>query len=132
MTKADESPPTCGMGVAQHAAIPAEIGAMFEGLAETLRLHRKMLILDDPNARREDEVYADLAARWSEIARLVKAAAEQMSAQRDLPMGAHDEKAWGDEHLRAFEAFVMSQTRLLALLHVAAERDQQMLASMLP
>jgi hypothetical protein len=132
MTKADEPPPSCGIGLAQHAPIPAEIGVMFEALADTLRLHRKMLILEDPSARREDEVYGDLARRWNEIARQVKAAAEQMSAQRELPMAPHDEKAWGDEHLRAFETFVMAQTRLLALLRIAAERDQKMLASMIP
>lgn len=37
---------------------------MFEGLAETLELHRKMLVLDDPNSRKEDEVYRELAASW--------------------------------------------------------------------
>lgn len=42
--------PTCGIGVAQHASIPAKIGVMFEGLGETLELHRKMLVMDDPNA----------------------------------------------------------------------------------
>jgi hypothetical protein len=45
-------------------------------------------------------------------------------------MGAHDERAWGDEHLRAFETFVKGQTQVLALLRVAAVRDEKMLASM--
>jgi hypothetical protein len=60
--------PTCGIGLAQHAAIPARMAEMFEGLAETLELHRRMLVLDDPNARKEDDVYRDLAARWKQIA----------------------------------------------------------------
>jgi uncharacterized protein YndB with AHSA1/START domain len=126
---ADEAP-TCGIGLAQHASIPAAIGVMFEGLAETLDLHRKMLVLADANARKEDEVYRELAASWKPIAELVERAAARMAAQRDLPMGAHDQTAWGEAHLRAFEKFVTGQSRVLALLRVAAERDERMLASM--
>jgi hypothetical protein len=55
-----------------------------------------------------------------------------MAAQRELPMGAHDEAAWGEVHLRAFEKFVKGQEEVLALLRVAAERDREMLASMKP
>jgi uncharacterized protein YndB with AHSA1/START domain len=122
--------PTCGIGIAQHAAIPARIAVMFEGLAETLALHRTMLVLDDPNARKEDEVYRELSASWTRIADLVKSAAAMMSAQRDLPMGAHDQSKWGDGHLRAFENFVTGQSQLLSRLRVAADRDERMLASM--
>jgi uncharacterized protein YndB with AHSA1/START domain len=121
---------TCGVGLAQHATIPATIAVMFEGLAQTLELHRQMLVPDEVNARKEDEAYRDLAARWKQIAGLVAQAAAQMAAQRELPMGAHDETAWGEAHLRAFETFVKGQTRVLALLRVAAERDEKMLASM--
>jgi uncharacterized protein YndB with AHSA1/START domain len=125
----DEAP-TCGVGVAQHATIPVTLASMFEGLAETLDLHRKMLVLDDPNARKEDEVYRELAANWKQIAELVQRSAAKMAAQRELPMAAHDESAWGDAHLRAFEKFVNGQSQALALMRVAAERDEQMLASM--
>jgi hypothetical protein len=126
----DDEPPTCGIGLAQHATIPATIGVMFEGLAETLELHRTMLVLDDPNSRQEDEVYGELAARWKDIAQRVEKAAAHMAAQAHLPMGAHNEAAWGDAHLRAFEKFVKAQTQVLALLRVAAQRDEKMLASM--
>jgi uncharacterized protein YndB with AHSA1/START domain len=125
----DEAP-TCGIGLAQHATIPAKIGAMFEGLAETLELHRKMLVLDDANSREEDEVYRELAASWKDIAQRVEKTAAQMAAQHELPMGAHDPAAWGDAHLKAFEKFVKAQTQVLALLRVAAERDEKMLGSM--
>jgi uncharacterized protein YndB with AHSA1/START domain len=125
---ADE--PSCGMGIAQHASIPQGIGVMFAGLAETFELHREMLKLADPNSRREDDVYRELAASWREIASLVERAAAQMAAQRELPMGEHDEAAWGERHLRAFEKFVKAQGRLLAHLRVAAPRDEEMLASM--
>lgn len=125
----DEAP-TCGIGLAQHATIPAKIGAMFEGLAETLELHREMLMLDDRNSRTEDEVYRELAASWKDIAQRVGRAAAQMAAQRELALGAHDEAGWGDAHLKAFEKFVKAQTQALALLRVAAERDEAMLGSM--
>jgi uncharacterized protein YndB with AHSA1/START domain len=125
----DEAP-TCGIGVAQHAAIPAKIAAMFQYLAQTLELHRRMLVRDDANARREDEVYGALASSWREIADAVGKAANEMAAQRELPMGAHDETAWGDEHLNAYEKFVKAQSQVLARLRVAAERDETMLASM--
>jgi uncharacterized protein YndB with AHSA1/START domain len=125
----DEAP-TCGIGLAEHATIPAKIAGMFEGLAETLDLHRRMLVPDDPNARKEDEVYRDLAARWKQVAELVAEAAAQMTAQRELPMGGHDQAAWGETHLRAFEKFMKGQMEVLALLRVAAERDQRMLALM--
>ncbi len=52
-----------------------------------------------------------------------------MEAQRELPMAAHDESAWGPEHVAAFEKFVGSQSHLLALLRIAAPRDEQALAS---
>ena len=125
----DEAP-SCGVGLAQHASVPAQIGIMFAGLAETLDLHRTMLVLDDPDSRREDEVYRDLAASWAQVAKLVTEAAAAMSAQQSLPMGAHDETRWSEAHLRAFETFVRGQSRALSLLRAAAARDEAMLASM--
>jgi hypothetical protein len=64
------------------------------------------------------------------LSHLVEKAAAHLAAQHELPMGAHDQTAWGDAHLRAFEKFVKAQTQVLALLRVAAERDERMLASM--
>ena len=122
--------PTCGIGLAQHASIPAAFAQMCAGMAETLELHRRMLVPGDAASRREDDVYADLATKWREIARAVAELARAMEAQRELPMGAHDESAWGEAHLRAFETFVNGQSRVLALLKIAAERDEKMLAGM--
>ena len=86
----DEAP-TCGIGLAQHATIPAKIGVMFQGLAETLELHRTMLVLNNPNSRKVDQVYRELAASLKNVAQLVESAAAHMAAQRELPMGAHDD-----------------------------------------
>jgi hypothetical protein len=129
MTKSPEAP-TCGAGVAQHGTVAAAIGIMFDGLAKTIELHRRMLVMSDPKAQQEDRVYKELAASWREIAQLVETTAAKMLAQRELPMGAHDENAWGDAHVRAFETFVNGQSKTLALLEVAAARDEKMLASM--
>lgn len=124
-------PATCGAGVAQHASIPLKLADMFDGLSETLDLHRTMLVTTaDEHSRREDAVYQELATQWRQIASLVRTTARMMREQRELPMGAHDESAWGERHLRAFEQFVTSQSQVLALLRVAAEHDEQMLASM--
>jgi uncharacterized protein YndB with AHSA1/START domain len=125
-----DEPPTCGVGVAQHAAIVTAAGVIFEALAETLALHRQMLAGDDPATRREDEAYRELTERWRRIATHVQDAGQFMAAQRALPMAAHDEQAWGDAHRRAFEKFVTAQSHLLALLRVAVPRDEQMVASM--
>jgi uncharacterized protein YndB with AHSA1/START domain len=125
----DEAP-TCGIGLAQHGTVPTKVAVMFEGLAETLELHRRLLVMHDPNARNEDGVYRELAASWREIAQLVERAAARMTAQHELPMGTHDETAWSEEHIRAFEKFVKGQSHALSLLRVAAERDENMLASM--
>lgn len=121
---------SCGAGVALHAPIPAQLGVMFEGLAETFVLHRKMLDLSDDNARKEDEVYAELAARWTAIARQVREASAFMEAQRELPMGAHDESAWDQDNVKAFAKFVRAQGQALALMRIAQEHDERMLRSM--
>jgi uncharacterized protein YndB with AHSA1/START domain len=125
---ADETP-TCGAGIAQHVPIPAAFAEMAEGLARTFELHRRMLKLEDAAARQEDEAYRELAERWARIGALVREAAALMEAQRELPPAEHDESAWGPEHVAAFEKFVRSQSHLLALLRIAAERDEEMLAS---
>jgi uncharacterized protein YndB with AHSA1/START domain len=124
----DEAP-TCGIGIAQHAAIPAAFAEMSDGLARTFALHRRMLRLEDAAARQEDDVYRELGETWARIAVMVKEAAERMESQRELPMAAHDESAWGPEHVAAFEKFVRSQSHLLALLRIAAPRDEQGLAT---
>jgi uncharacterized protein YndB with AHSA1/START domain len=122
--------PTCGIGLAEHATVLDNISVMLDGLAETLELHRQMLVLTDERSRKEDVVYGELASSWRRISAEASSAAAMMFVQRELPMGAHDPAAWGAEHRRAFEKFVNAQSRLLGLLRIAAERDEKMLASM--
>lgn len=121
---------TCGEGLAQHASAPARIGPWFAALAETLELHRAMIVKSDPNAQGEDDAYRDLAKAYRDIGAQVERAAARMTACRDLPMPAHDESAFGAEQLGAFERYVSAQNALLSVLKVTAEQDQQMLQSM--
>ncbi|HWO09673.1 MAG TPA: hypothetical protein VNN80_09350 [Polyangiaceae bacterium] len=123
---------SCGAGLAQHAEVPRRMAVYLAELAQTLELHRAMLVLDDANSRHEDFVYRDLAANTREVAAKLRDTAEQMAAQRTLPMGAHDESQWSDTHLRAFTRFVQEQSALAVALSEAATRDEQMLASMQP
>lgn len=125
-----EEAPTCGAGLAQHAAVPRRVAVYLAELAETLELHREMLILNDPASKVEDDVYRDLAASYRDVAAKLRDTAERMSAQRNLTMGAHDESKWTDKHMRAFTRFVHEQGALVSVLRVAAARDEQMLTSM--
>lgn len=122
--------PSCGAGLAQHAPVPRRVASYLAELAETLELHRSMLLLDDAKSKHEDAVYRDLALSIRGIATQLHEAAERMAGQQDLPMGAHDESRWTDQHQRAFSRFVREQSALAGLLQVAAARDEEMLASM--
>lgn len=122
--------PACGAGLAKHAAVPRRIALYLAELAETLELHREMLVLDDSASKEEDDVYRDLSASYREIAATLQDTASRMAAQRDLPMGAHDGTKWTDKHMRAFSRFVHEQGALASVLRVAVARDEQMLASM--
>ncbi|HEX7038061.1 MAG TPA: SRPBCC family protein [Pseudomonadales bacterium] len=124
--------PTCGAGLAQHAGVPRRVASYLGELAQTLELHREMLVLDDPASQREDEVYRELATRFRGIATELGDAADRMAAQHTLPMGAHDESKWTDRHMKAFSRLVHEQGALASVLRVAAARDEQMLASMEP
>jgi hypothetical protein len=126
----EETETTCGRGLAQHAAIPAKMGSLLYALAETLELHRATLQLEDPKAGKEDDAYRDLASSYRQIAALVQKTAAQMEGYRDLPMAAHDEKAFGPAHVEAFRKFVKAQSELLATLRTAADGDEKMLAQM--
>jgi uncharacterized protein YndB with AHSA1/START domain len=121
---------TCGAGLAQHAVVPRRMAIYLAELARTLDLHRTMLVLDDENAKREDQIYRELSTSYRHIAAQLEHTAARMSAQVDLPMGAHDEGRWTHEHMKAFSAFVHEQSALASVLRMATRRDEQMLTSM--
>lgn len=121
---------TCGAGLAQHAAVPRRVAIYLGELAETLALHREMLVTSDPASKKEEAVYRDLEAAYRDIAATLRKTADHMAVQRELPMGAHDETKWTDRHMKAFSRFVHEQGALASVLRVAAEQDEKMLASM--
>lgn len=123
--------PTCGKGLAEHSALPAKLGELVDALAENLELHQNTLVLTDEHARAEYRAYVRLATQHRSIAAQLRAAAEEMAGYRDLPMGAHDERAFADPRIAdAFATFVRREEELLALLQHALERDRAMLGGM--
>jgi hypothetical protein len=123
--------PTCGQGLAENALLPAKLAELTASLAENLEVHLRTLELDDDNARREREVYQELARRHRDAAARLAAAAGQMAAQRDLPMGGHDPRAVSSPAVaEAFRGFVRRKQELVALLQRQLEEDRRMLAGM--
>ena len=122
--------PTCGAGLAQHAVIARRIATYLTELAETLELHRELLIEGGPHSMTEDLVYRELTARHHHLANRLQDVADYLSQQLDLPMGAHDNTRWSDRHQKAFARFVQEQDALASVLRVASQRGQRMLASM--
>lgn len=122
---------TCGKGLAEHAALPAKLGALTAAMAVVLETHMKALDLKDDNARREHDVYRRLAKEQHSIAAQLQATAMKMAGCRNLPMGKHDEKAMtGREAVSAFRTFVALEQELLAMMEKRLVEDREMLALM--
>jgi hypothetical protein len=123
--------PTCGQGVAEHSLLPARLAEVTDAVAANLEAHTKALDPDDEAARRELAVYLKLARAHRQAAAQLRAIAEDMAAQRELPMGRHDEQALASsEVVAAFRRFVTAKQQLLALLQELLEQDRRMLAEM--
>jgi hypothetical protein len=122
--------PTCGKGLAEHAALPVKLAELEDALAANLELHQTTLDLSDANSKRELDAYLSLTRQHRDIASRLQAAAREMTGYRDLPMGRHDDRAMADPRLmEAFATFVKVEHELLMLLQRAVERDQHMLAA---
>ena len=120
--------PTCGKGLAEHAALPAKLAELIGALADNLERHLATLDLTDENARKEHAAYRLLTREHRTIAEQLRAVAAHMASYRDLPMGRHDENALSDPRLlEAFRAFVNTELELQALLEQSVQRDQAML-----
>jgi hypothetical protein len=123
--------PTCGQGVAEHSVLPAGLAEVAEAMAANLEIHTKALDRDDEAARQERAVYLRLARAHRQAAAGLRAIAEDMSAQRELPMGRHDEKMLASpEVVETFQRFVMAKQELSVLLQQLLEQDRRMLAEM--
>jgi hypothetical protein len=122
---------TCGRGLAEYSALPAQLAEVIEAMAENLRVHMQALELDDEPARQEHAVYLRLVEEQRQAAGRLQAVAAEMAAARDLPMGRHDEEAMTSPEVGvAFRRFADAKRELLVLLQRMAEQDQQLLAQM--
>jgi hypothetical protein len=117
--------PTCGQGLAEHAAVPLALAKLIDALAENLERHMPALDLADDAARQEHDAYASLAAQHRQIAAQLREVGEEMAGYRDLPMGRHDEAQLASpELLDAFVRFVDVERDILALLEDGLKRDE--------
>src|SRR5687767_6120266 len=124
-------PSTCGQGLAASAALPAGLARVSRAMAGMLERHMTALDLADPDSAAEHAVYSELAAAHRRAADLLRAAAERMEAQRDLPMGPHDMEAIADpDAAEAFQTLVEAKRDLLTLLGDTAAEDDAMLEMM--
>jgi hypothetical protein len=122
---------TCGRGLAEYSALPAQLAEVTEAMADNLRVHMQALELDDEPARQEHAVYLHLVEEQRQAAGRLRAVASEMSAARDLPMGRHDEEALRSPEVgAAFRHFAEAKRELLVLLQRMVDEDQQLLAQM--
>jgi hypothetical protein len=122
---------TCGRGLAEHSALPAQLAEVIEAMASNLQVHMQALELDDEPARQEHAVYLRLAEEQRQTAARLRAVASEMAAARDLPMGRHDAQTMSSPEVGdAFLRFVKAKQELLDLLQGMVEEDRRMLAEM--
>ena len=122
---------TCGQGLAENSALPAQLAEVTEAMADNLMAHMQALELDDEPARQEHAVYLRLTEEQRQAAARLRAVAGEMAAARELPMGRHDTQTMtSPEVAHAFQRFVKAKQELLALLQRTAEQDQRLLAQL--
>ena len=119
---------TCGMGLAQHAMIPAKMAGFLAALAETLETHIPTIDLAGAAGRAERDAYTELARDHAELASRLGAAADRMRSYEGLPAAPHHEEALADPALlETFARFVAVQAELAALLRESADEDGELL-----
>jgi hypothetical protein len=122
---------TCGKGLAENSALPAQLADVVEAMAGNLQVHMAALELDDEPAREEHAVYLRLVEEQRQAAGRLRAVADEMAAARDLPMGRHDSETMRSPEVGdAFRRFIQAKQDLLTLLQRMADQDQQLLAQM--
>ena len=122
---------SCGKGLADNAVVPGALAGVAGRLAGNLEVHMRALDRDDPAAAREHDVYERVARSLRSAAADLQAAASEMAAARELPMGRHDMDAMrSPDVLGAYERSVGAEDELQALLGARRAGHEQMLARM--
>jgi hypothetical protein len=125
---ANDDTPTCGKGLAEHAAIPKKLGDLIGGLADNLEQHLPSLTAVDPATRAERTAYESLLAQHRRIAEQLHAVAAEMDGYRGLLMGAHDEQVLESPAvIEAFQRYVVTLRQTIATLQANLASAQQML-----
>ena len=108
---------TCGNGLAAHAALPEELGALLAAMAELLENHTRSLPLDDVNAMSERKAYDRLIKDQHVVATSLQALADAMRSYRGLPTAPHNESLLTDQRsLHVFDSFIRAEEGVLALV----------------
>lgn len=124
----DQEEPTCGRGLAASAVVPSALAAVAAGIAQNLKAHARALDPGDTAAAQERGVYERVTDSLRRAVLDLQAAAEEMAAAVDLPMGAHDTAAMATtEVLVAFEHLVVAEDDLCRLLGERRAGNAEML-----
>ena len=73
--------PTCGTGLAEHAAFPMKLGQWSAALADVLEVHTMSIDLEDPLAGDEVRAYVSLVNRFRELALQLRTTANDAYGQ---------------------------------------------------
>lgn len=121
-------PQSCGQGLAERSALPAQLSALTAAIADTLERHRHTLDRTDDNARAEDAAYAGLANDFRSIALQLQATANRMAGYRDLPMARHEGAAMVAPLVRdAFVNLIKREHDVASLLQAWIRQDEGIL-----
>ena len=122
-------PRSCGQGLAERSALPAQLSALIAAIADNLERHRHTLDLTDDNARAEDAAYAGLANDFRSVASQLQATANRMAGYRDLPMARHDGSAMVSPAIRdAFVSLITREHDVASLLQAWIHQDEEILS----
>jgi hypothetical protein len=123
--------PTCGKGLAAHAALPEKLGALLAAMAELLENHTRSLPLEDANALLEREAYDRLSKDQHVVAASLKALAAAMRSYHGLPIASHDESTLTDQRsLHVFDSFIRAEEGVLVLLQRSVDEHRVMRSDM--
>jgi hypothetical protein len=122
-----EQQPTCGQGLAEHAALNAKLADVFAAVAENLELHLKSLDPTDKASRPEFDAYVALSTEYRELESRMRALALRMESCRDLPMANHDMTVLTSRDAsQALERLIAEKRNLAGELGMWVERYQQL------
>jgi hypothetical protein len=111
-----------------NAVVPSALAVVAAGMAQNLEVHTRALDPDDPTGGQEQAAYERIARSLRSAATDLRAAAAEMDAAVDLPMGAHDMATMATtDVLDAFERYVAAEEDLRRLLEARRADNEQML-----